>query len=103
MPVSFSNAVNAYAKAVARQGQAGLESRAEPGGGDFAGLVRDAVQSTTESLRQGETMSAAAVAGSADLTSIVTAVTNAELTLQTVVAVRDRVIQAYQEIVRMPI
>ena len=31
------------------------------------------------------------------------AVTNAEITLQTVVSIRDRVIQAYQEILRMPI
>jgi flagellar hook-basal body complex protein FliE len=34
---------------------------------------------------------------------VVTAVTNAELTLETVVAVRDRVVQAYQDILRMPI
>ena len=39
----------------------------------------------------------------ADLNEIVTAVNNAEMTLQTVVAVRDKVIQAYQEIMRMPI
>jgi flagellar hook-basal body complex protein FliE len=34
---------------------------------------------------------------------VVTAVSNAEMTLQTVVAVRDRVLNAYQEIMRMPI
>jgi flagellar hook-basal body complex protein FliE len=39
----------------------------------------------------------------ADLTDVVQAVTSAELTLQTVVAVRDRLIAAYQEIMRMPI
>ena len=44
-----------------------------------------------------------AVANQADLNDIVTAVNNAEMTLQTVVAIRDRVIQAYQEILRMPI
>jgi flagellar hook-basal body complex protein FliE len=48
-------------------------------------------------------MSAKAVTGEADLTDVVTAVTNAELTLQTVVSVRDRLISAYQEIMRMPI
>jgi flagellar hook-basal body complex protein FliE len=44
-----------------------------------------------------------ALAGQADLTDVVIAVTNAEVTLQTVVAIRDRVIQAYQEIIRMPL
>ena len=38
-----------------------------------------------------------------DLTSVVTAVSRAELALQTTVAVRDRVLQAYQDIIKMPI
>jgi flagellar hook-basal body complex protein FliE len=48
-------------------------------------------------------MSAKAVTGEADIVDVVQAVGNAEITLQTVVAVRDRVISAYQEIMRMPI
>ena len=48
-------------------------------------------------------MSRAAAAGKADVNEVITAVSEAELTLQTVVALRDRVIQAYQEILRMPI
>ena len=48
-------------------------------------------------------MSAQAAIGKADLTDVVTAVTNAEMTLQTVTAVRDKVVSAYQEILRMPI
>ena len=54
-------------------------------------------------MARGEKLSAQSVAGKAELTDVVTAVTSAELTLQTVVAVRDRVISAYQEIMRMPI
>ena len=48
-------------------------------------------------------MTAKAVAGEADILEVVSAVSNAEMTLQTVVAVRDRVLGAYQEIMRMPI
>ena len=44
-----------------------------------------------------------ALAGKADLADVVTAVSNAELTLQTVVAVRDRVVAAYLDILKMPI
>ncbi|MEM6903398.1 MAG: flagellar hook-basal body complex protein FliE, partial [Pseudomonadota bacterium] len=35
-------------------------------------------------------------------TDVVMAVNNAEITLQSVVSIRDRVISAYQEILRMP-
>ena len=44
-----------------------------------------------------------AVRGGADVTQVVTAVAEAETVLNTVMAVRDRVIAAYQEILRMPI
>ena len=43
-----------------------------------------------------------AAVGKADLNDVVQAVTNAEVTLQTVTAVRDKVLNAYQEILRMP-
>jgi flagellar hook-basal body complex protein FliE len=44
-----------------------------------------------------------AISGHGDLTQVVTAVSRAELALQTTVAVRDRVIAAYQDIIKMPI
>ncbi|MBX3455526.1 flagellar hook-basal body complex protein FliE [Ferrovibrio sp.] len=76
---------------------------AVPEGGGFGDLVRDALQSTIKANHQAEQVSAQAVAGKADVTDVVTAVTNAEVALDTVVAVRDKVITAYQEIMRMPI
>ncbi len=103
MAVNFANALTAYANAAARTGKPGLEPRSEAAGGDFAKLLRDTAQSVTESLRSGEEMSIRAAAGEADLVDVVTAVNNAEMTLQTVVAVRDQVIQAYNDIIRMPI
>ena len=44
-----------------------------------------------------------AATGKADLVDVVTAVAAAEATLETVVTVRDQVIKAYQDILRMPI
>ena len=46
---------------------------------------------------------ASAVQGQGSLIDVVTAVSSAEASLETVIAVRDQVIQAYQEIMRMPI
>ena len=43
------------------------------------------------------------LSGKPDMAQVVTAVSNAEVTLQAAVAVRDKVIQAYQDVIRMPI
>jgi len=66
-------------------------------------MVNSASKDLLETGRAAEKATAAAIAGEADVTDVVMAVTNAETTLQTVVAVRDRVMAAYQEILRMPI
>jgi flagellar hook-basal body complex protein FliE len=98
----IAQAARAYANATGNVGGPGLEARSEPNGG-FADMLRKAAGDTVDTLRQGEKASLGAVAGAGNLTEVVTAVSNAEATLQTVVAIRDRVIQAYQDILRMPI
>jgi flagellar hook-basal body complex protein FliE len=100
LTISIPHAAQAYT-AAGKIGGPGMEPRS--GGGSFADLVKSAASNTIETLKQGEAASTAAVAGSGNLSEVVTAVSNAEATLQTVVAVRDRVIQAYQDILRMPI
>lgn len=72
-------------------------------GGDFGDMVMNAVQSVQETLSQSEQLSAQAATGQAELVDVVTAVAAAEVQLESVVAVRDQVIRAYQEILRMPI
>lgn len=71
--------------------------------GSFANVLRGSLESSLGTLRGGEIASAEAVSGDADITEVVQAVTAAELTLETVVAIRDRLVSAYQEISRMPI
>lgn len=73
------------------------------GGTSFADFLREKAQSALNVLRAGEQMQAKGVAGTAELPEVVQAVTSAELTLQTIVAVRDRLIGAYQEIMRTQI
>ncbi|HUJ03957.1 MAG TPA: flagellar hook-basal body complex protein FliE [Rhizomicrobium sp.] len=71
-----------------------------PSFGDFlSGAMKEAVGT----LKSGEEMAAKAAAGQADIVNVVNAVNQAELTLDTVVAVRDKVIAAYQSIMQMPI
>lgn len=102
MPMQVTNALAAYAKAAAKINAPGTEARTSVGS-SFGDLVRQAAESAVDASRKGEEMSAKAIAGTADLADVVTAVTSAEVTLQTVVAIRDKVIAAYNDISKMPI
>ncbi len=72
-------------------------------GGGFDSLLKAELQHAVGTLQRSEQASIAGVSGQASIQEVVEAVTAAELTLQKVTAVRDRVITAYQEIMRMPI
>ena len=103
MTVSMTNALAAYARQAKETNGGGLEARSADPGKSFADLVGESLSSAVESGRQSEQMSAQAIAGKADLNEVVSAVSNVEITLQTVIAIRDRMIQAYKEISQMPI
>lgn len=68
-------------------------------GGQFAALADDFL--TT--LQRGETTAAAAMTGGADPHSLIQALAQTELAIETAVTVRDKVVEAYQEILRMPV
>lgn len=82
---------------VAEGGAAGVEA------GGFGGLVRRAMEQGAEIGRQAEAASSAAMLGQGGVTEAVLAIGRAELALQTAVTVRDRVVAAYQDVMRMPI
>ncbi len=69
----------------------------------FGSMIKGAIDSVVNTQKKSEAISAQAVTGKTDLTDVVNAVTDAEMTLQTVMSVRDRMIGAYQDIMRMPI
>lgn len=69
----------------------------------FAQFLKGKLQDSVQTMKSSEQMSGKAVAGEAELTDVVQAVTSAEIALQTVVSIRDRLISAYQDVMRMPI
>jgi flagellar hook-basal body complex protein FliE len=98
---SAANAALAYAKAP--QGVAlGLEAR-DTQSSPFANLLKGAVQQAITVQKQSETVSVAAIADNADMSKVVTAVAEAEATLQAVTVIRDKIIEGYREILRMPV
>ena len=69
----------------------------------FGSVLQNAVNGAIETGHTAETQSMQAIAGTGNLTDVVTALSRAELALQTATAIRDRVVQAYQDIMKMPI
>jgi flagellar hook-basal body complex protein FliE len=70
---------------------------------DFLLSREDIMGDMTQSSRAAESQMTSVVQGQGNLIDVVTAISSAEASLETVMAVRDQVIQAYQEIMRMPI
>lgn len=77
-------------------------TRAEPSADAGAALGRVAGD-FARTLAQGEETAKAAMAGRADAHALVHALAEAELAVETAVTLRDRVVEAYQEILRMPV
>ncbi|MDX1975853.1 MAG: flagellar hook-basal body complex protein FliE [Rickettsiales bacterium] len=99
-------AVNAYQNQMKlmQDAAAPASSNEQTSGSSFASLLEGATKDSANTLYNAEAMQMdSLVGGKVDLTDLVTAVANAELTLNTVVAIRDRVINAYQDIIKMPI
>lgn len=103
--IPVSAALNAYARAAGTGGAAQLPTGGlKEAGGGFGDVLKQALDQTVETSKAGEQkMAALTGTHNGNIVDVVTAVAEAETTLQTVVAVRDKVISAYQEILRMPI
>jgi flagellar hook-basal body complex protein FliE len=76
---------------------------AAPQQGGFADILKSAMTDAVSASKTAERQMANQVAGKAELVDVVTAISAAEQSLETVMAIRDQVINAYQEIIKMPI
>jgi flagellar hook-basal body complex protein FliE len=99
-----ASAINAYASAQAQADKAAGGSPAGGAGGvGFGDMVKQFMGDAVDSSHNAEKMMTASTQGKAELIDAVTAISSAETSMQTVMAVRDQVISAYQEIMRMAI
>jgi flagellar hook-basal body complex protein FliE len=102
-PLAAANAYAAAQKAMGVDPGLGGQEAAPVAGGGFADLLKSAMTDAMKASKNAETQMANQVQGKAQLVDVVTAVSAAESSLETVMAIRDQVISAYQEIMRMPI
>ncbi len=106
MPMPAAAAANAYASlARLTDPAAGLAKAAggAEGGQNFTSMLKDAVGAVVEAGRHSDAQSQTMAAGKANIVDVVTAVAETEVAVNALVSVRDKVIQAYEEILRMPI
>jgi flagellar hook-basal body complex protein FliE len=71
--------------------------------GDFGATLERAMQGAVDTFHTTDGKVTEALNGGGNLTEVVTALARAQLTLQTATTIRDRVVQAYQDIMKMPI
>jgi flagellar hook-basal body complex protein FliE len=107
MAVPFNAVATAYANtsklltdATKASGQASGSTGQAP---DFGKLLSDSMQGLVDAGKKSDQMSLDLVNGKANVVDVVTAISQTELAMESMVAVRDKVISAYQEIMRMPI
>lgn len=107
---SPSVAANAYAS-LARiigsgGGGAGAAAAVKPvdsSGPSFGDLVKTATNSVLDAGRKSDAQTMAMASGKSNVMDVVTAVAETDVAVSTLVSVRDRVIQAYEDIMKMPI
>lgn len=97
LTVTPSTAVGAYG--LVQSG--GLD--ASNSGADFGAALTRAVQGVVDAGHTADSQSMKALAGQGNVTDLAAAVTRAELALQTAISIRDRVVQAFQDVSRMSI
>ncbi len=99
-------AANAYASLARLTDPAGGLAKTvadAPGGASFGSLLKDALGAVAQTGRKSDAQTQAVAAGKANVVDVVTAVAETEVAIEALVSVRDKVIQAYEEIMRMPI
>ena len=95
-------AARAYA-AVQDQAKPASASPVAEEGPDFGAMVTHAMNDVVASSKAAEHQMAAHTQGKAELVDVVASISSAQASLQTMMAVRDQVISAYQSILNMPI
>jgi flagellar hook-basal body complex protein FliE len=74
-----------------------------PAANSFGATVQQAIEQAVQTGQTAEDQATQALKGGGNLTDVVVALSHASMTLQTATAIRDRVVQAYQDIMKMPI
>jgi flagellar hook-basal body complex protein FliE len=96
-------AANAYANLARILDTGGAGKGAETSGPSFSAVLKDAIGSVMDVGRKSDQQTVAMAAGKANVMDVVTAVAETDVAVSTLVSVRDKVIQSYEDIMKMSI
>jgi flagellar hook-basal body complex protein FliE len=96
-------AANAYANLAKILDTGGAGKTQDSAGPSFGALLKDAIGSVLDAGKKSDAQTVAMAAGKANVMDVVTAVAETDVAVSTLVSVRDRVIQSYEDIMKMPI
>ncbi len=88
---------------LAARGYQTVQDTIRPSGEARSNPLEQATKSFADVLASGEATAEKAMTGGVDPHALVEALAQSELAVETTVAVRDKVVEAYQEILRMPV
>ncbi|HEX7881754.1 MAG TPA: flagellar hook-basal body complex protein FliE [Afipia sp.] len=100
---SPSVAANAYSSLAKIMDSAGGAKAGDTGGVSFGTLLKETLGNVMDAGRKSDAQTISMAQGKANVMDVVTAVAETDVAVSTLVSVRDRVIQSYEDIMRMPI
>jgi flagellar hook-basal body complex protein FliE len=114
-PIAAANAYASLASVIGAGGSGGPSANLgrlsgggagagdQAGGPSFSGVLKDVIGSVAEAGRKSDAQTVAMAAGKANVMDVVTAVADTDVAVSTLVSVRDRVIQSYEDVMKMSI
>jgi flagellar hook-basal body complex protein FliE len=102
-PTIAANAYAALAKLHEHAANIMGSDKTPESGPNFNSLLKDVIDAVSEAAKKSDTQAQAVAAGKANMIDVVTAVAETETTFQTLVSVRDKVIAAYEDVLKMQI
>jgi len=96
-------AANAYASAARILETGGAGKGGDAGAPSFSAVLKDAIGGVLEVGHKSDAQTMAMASGKANVMDVVTAVAETDVAVSTLVSVRDKVIQAYEDIMKMAI
>ena len=96
-------AANAYAALSRMMDSGGAGKTSEVGGQSFSSVLKDAIGSVLDTGRKSDAQTVAMASGKANVMDVVTAVAETDVAVSTLVSVRDKVIQSYEDFMKMAI
>jgi flagellar hook-basal body complex protein FliE len=103
-PVAAANAYAALARMAEQTSSlGGGAATSESSAPNFSAVLKDVINAVSDAAQKSDTQAHAVATGKSNMVDVVTAVAETETAVQTLVSVRDKVIAAYEDILKMPI